>query len=708
MTRRQKIFAGFCGSLFLLSIIAAIFFWSQTLYNDRAFSSLSSDRDTNHVQIHSDVRIAAPSDGLQADFKGVTRDGTSYTVSYAHAIPDFFKALSVGDRFLVYPNPQAEESFFSLGFCGQVEGIDNSSVRFSIPPLQDIFSELYICTDGQLSRSAVFHPAANVSCSNTLSSPATAYSSQVSDNPKLSVSDSIAYRYKQPSTSSLLEDYILLGDELSLRFDCSVQDETDFSFRAKGTVDLEGIAVKCLLDYRYNKSTNTVDVRDYALGFTAKHRVDMTLSAEKEADLTEPFGIDMQNDRHILDIVDVTESEKGKIVLGTYLIGLEADLPLLENEVNRVSRLSLGVAVQLSVTASGKLALEYDMESSGFSRIEVNSNNDCHYLSKGYAYPNPVTDSREPNQNELLSKPAITAEISGSAQFDLAVGADIGICILGLIPIKQTIRLVEADIAGTFSDASEKELADVTKNGYLTDQSATRLICSTSSHLKLHLGANINLGPLSYSIGQADGSIQLFKNVWYQYPPPQGFTHDQCDFGGICLGETYTEQELNDAFQEYLNSTDNNGILTQLADSLAGSLINTAINDWHWDLLSLLQQFGFDPDEYHFQYYASGVVYIRDAQNTVVAAIIIGDTVTNRIGIAPGLTYRTVENVYSVPDFIAAFDLRIGTLAKSILGLDGIDDSNWSIRSYSSKNSTDQMHLICIDEDIKLIFLTSL
>ena len=79
------------------------------------------------------------------------------------------------------------------------------------------------------------------------------------------------------------------------------------------------------------------------------------------------------------------------------------------------------------------------------------------------------------------------------------------------------------------------------------------------------------------------GSIQLFKDVWYQSPPATGFSHSQCGFGGVFVGETYTDEEMKDAFNTYMKDTSQNSIVTYVKDSLFGSLINVAFNEFDLD-----------------------------------------------------------------------------------------------------------------------------
>lgn len=140
-----------------------------------------------------------------------------------------------------------------------------------------------------------------------------------------------------------------------------------------------------LLDYHYDEATDTVNINDYSLGFITKQKVNLSLSAKQTIGLDD-LNVDLSKSVKIIEIEDVTASEKWKIVLGTYLIGWQAALPILQNDTNKVSYLSLGIAVQLALTGSGELSLEYSIEESGFAQIEVNANENNTHLIKGYPY----------------------------------------------------------------------------------------------------------------------------------------------------------------------------------------------------------------------------------------------------------------------------------------------------------------------------------
>ena len=677
----------------------------------------------NYVDFRRDVHIADDSARLQKNYNTVRVDHTEYTIVYDNKLPDFFRDLKPGDIFCVYPDSSASESFFALGFCGRLtavnEGNDGCSVSFTLPELTDVFSDIYISTnlwDKASEISMAFYPSENVTelrCLQAQNVPPIFMCAAIGQathavsgqRSAIELNGSFGYQFKEPETASLLEDYVLVCEELNLKLDGSVTGSDGGSFDVKGEVCLEEIAVKMLLDYHYDEGLDTVEINDYSLGFTAKQKVDLSLSAEQSIGLDD-IGVDLSDEVQIIKLEDVTESEKGKIVLGTYLIGWEAALPILQNDTNKVSYLSLGIAVQLSLTGSGELSLEYSIEESGFAQIEVNENGENIYLMKDYDYPNPVTERREPTEKEAASIPCVTSEVRGEVSFDLAFGVDIGLCILGMIPIKLANNLLEIEMTKSFSGNQQAdEVEKVISSNYLVDDDVDSVMISTGSQLKMYLGAKVNGGIFEHTIVEMGGGVQLFKKVLYQFPSPIGFSHSQCGFGGVFVGETYSDQELAEAFKAYMKNTDQDGIVTYVKDSLFGSLANAAFNDWGFDPLDIAAYLGEDVERYKFNYYTSGIIYVRDESDMVVAAFVIGEDVANMASVHIGLSARKIEQIYSAPDSSAEVNINVGWLVRKMFGIDWIENTNLSVSTYDSCDSDERMDLLFGDDSLKMIII---
>lgn len=722
MTKTKKIFCIILAGLIAVSAFSGTLFYILSRYKNTEFTVLKYPANTdNYVNFKNGVHIADASCEIQKHFDTVSVNNDEYIIVYKKALPNFFRDMKVGDVFCVYPDSTAAESFFALGFCGRLTSISSDNIRyavsFTIPELTDVFSDIYINTCIKNNTSVIstaFYPNENVTAVQSLKSPADMCDfvdpmplATTPQKASVEIENSIKYKFNEPETTSLLDGYSPICERLKLKFKGKVTDDDGFSIGASGDITLEEAAVKMLLDYHYDEASDTVKIADYSLGFITKQKINLSLSAEQSIGLDD-LNFDLSEKVQIIDIEDVTESEKGKIVLGTYLIGWEAALPILQNNTNKVSYLSLGIAIQLSLTGSGKLSLEYNVEESGFAQIEVNGNENNTYLIKGYDYPNPIKENRQPTNEELSSIPSVTSKIKGEASFDLAFGADIGICILGMIPIKQSNNLVEVEITKTFNEEKQKDKSvEIIRNNYLLDDNVDSLILSTNSHLKMHLGAKINTGILKRTVGEIGGNIQLFKEVWYQSPPAIGFSHFQCGFGGVFVGETYCDDELDKAYKAYMKDTNQNSIITSAKDSLFGSLANAAFNKLDFAPLDIAAYLGEEIDNYKFNYYSSGITYARDENGKVVAAFVTGEDIANIAGVHNGLSSAKIEQVYSSPDLSVEVNINIGSLVRWLLGIDWLDDTNLAGKTYYSCDSDEQMDLIFYDDTLKMIVVTT-
>ncbi len=714
MSRLSKVMCVILSVLIVLNAVSGCLAYFVSNYTDdknHAAVAGGSNPD-NGVIFRDNVHIADDSDALQKKFRNAALDSTVYTLSY-DTMPDFFQSLKANDVFCVYPDEDAKQTLFNLGFCGKVTDIDDTSISFTVPEITDVFSKLHIDTqtdNGASMMSTTFYPSEIVS--DATYTPV---------QGAIEIGDSSGFRYHKPSGVSLLNDYTMVCDAMRLKVDHTFDTDSGFGVGVSGSVLLEDMAVKMLLDYQYNEATDTASINDYSLGFIADQTVDLGFSAEQT------FGLDMLNsnwieDISIIDIEDVTSKETGKLVLGTYVIGFEFPLPLLENTANKVSYLSFGVAIQLAVTASGTLSLEYNIEESGFVHMEVNSDGNNVCMVKGSEYPNPVVESREPTVEEIDSFPSVKCTMKGQATFNLAFGADIGLCILGMIPVKLSNNLIEADLTRSFSesystdDVDETKTADIFSNNYLLDDNVNFIKVSSNSFLKMHLGAKLNFGLLKYKLGEMGGSVQLFDKVWYQNPPAVGFTHDQCGFAGVFVGNTYTDEELEDAYMQYMDDTEQGGILTTIKDKMLAKLMNETLNsfDLGIDFEELSEYLGDDiisADDpmlnYKFNFYTSGVVFIRDPNNKVVVALVAGENVSNAAGIHPGLSTGKVDQVYSSADEFSEIYLQLGTLMKYLLDMDDFEDTNLTLMGYYSEHSHESMRMLFADDSLKLIIITT-
>ena len=94
------------------------------------------------------------------------------------------------------------------------------------------------------------------------------------------------------------------------------------------------------------------------------------------------------------------QDKEHRVVLMTYVLGMNTPVtfssvdPMYESQ-NKVSRLSLGIAFQLVVTAGGKIEMECTLSQKGFIQYEANDLGVSNCMIKGYDYPNPVLDEAD-------------------------------------------------------------------------------------------------------------------------------------------------------------------------------------------------------------------------------------------------------------------------------------------------------------------------
>ena len=726
MTKNKKVLCIVLAGIIVFLTVAGILFYIFGYYGKKDFSLLKLPVNPhNYVDFKKTVHVAEKSSEIQKNCDTVGVSDEKYTIVYKKELPDFFENMKTGDVFCVYPDGSASESFFALGFCGKLTDIkengDKYVVSFVMPELKEVFSDVYINTNvsGKPAvSSTAFYPNENVvdvQQTETYNIPKTLsltsgqsefLSASVNHKVTKTIEESVGYKFEEPKSESLLDDYTLICEKLKLKFDFEVANDEGSSFEASGDVTLEETAVKLVLDYHLDEATDTVQINDYSIGFITKQKVNLSFNAGQSYSLND-LDFDLSEKIQIIDVEDVTESEEGKVILGTYLIGLEAALPIFENDTNDVNYLSLGIAVQLTLTGTGEISLECDFEESGFAQIEVNSNGKNKHLIKGYDYPNPVKETRSPTEEEKASVPSVTSKMNGKAEFNIAFGGDIGVCILGMIPIKQANNFVEFEIVKKVNQqTSTNKKVDVINNNYLSDDSVDSLIISSNSYLKMHFGGKINFGNLKYKLGEMGGSIQLFKDVWYQSPPATGFSHSQCGFGGVFVGETYTDEEMKDAFNTYMKDTSQNSIVTYVKDSLFGSLINVAFNEFDLDFIDMASFLGESFENCKFNYFTSGIIYVRDPNNTVVASIVIGEDITNITGVHIGLSSSKIVQVYSAPDLSAEVHINIGSFVRSFFDIDWLKNTDLLCNTYYSCDSNETMNLIFCDNSLKMIVVT--
>ncbi len=705
-----------------LVITALSVFFASKMYHRKVFSSVEMTANhKNRVKFNPDVLCIENGKEIQKNFDDVEKEGKRYILKYKKEVPQIFSSMKQNDIFCVYPDKKAGQSFFQMGFCGKyISSYEKNNVfyvEFSIPSIKEVFSDIYLSTEegekGTIS-SSFFFPSDNVAVEMqpdnrklkyATGKPALLFATAIQDAVLIGDTE-VGFTYQKASQKSIAKDYILLCDKLKLNIKNKAKSDL-CDIALQGSVTLDQPAVKMVLDYHYDKKKDQIKVNDYSIGLMTKHKIDLSIKGEKEIGLDD-FNADLSDIVQIIDIEDTTKSEKGKIVLGTYLIGMEAALPILNSDVNQVNYLSLGIAIQLTLTAKGTLSLEYCVDTSGFLQIETDAEGKCSHIAREYDYPHPAVDINQPTEQQQQSKPEIVSKAKGEASLDVGCGLDIGICILGMIPMKLSTNAVEMEMTRSFQESSEKEAKaqEIYREQYLLDDNVDSMIISNNSSIKMNLGAKVKLGPLKYQMGKAGGSVLLYKEVLFQYPNPIGFSHSQCGFGGVYAGEKYSDDELKNAYRQYADAMGIHTIINGAKDTLVNTAVNGVLSGVCKDLYEISQYISKQNENYKLDYFSPGILYVRDENNVVIGEFITADKISNIAGFHPGISYKKTEEVYSTPKESYRAEIKIGWIIRKLFGLNQVEDMDVTYNSYQSSDSAEQMELLYQGDELKLIIIT--
>ena len=698
------------------AVLAVVMFVSNRLERDRAASG-----DMTAV-MREDVAMPENEKDIGRKFLRLEEADGIYTLVYKKELPEFFADISVGDTFCVAPDKKSNDAFFANGFSGilvsKTSDGKEAKVSFSVPDITELFSELDIslADDGTRVESVLFIPEGeNRSELSLMSAGAAANNSGVmlisspSALAALKLNEVNAdFSMKKGKATSLLPDYAYICEEMKIKTktDCEVG---ALSLELDGRVILEDLAVKSDIAYHTDPVSGEIVIDNYDVGVIANHKIDMTVKPSVSAGLD-----DIGGGFNIIDFKDATDAEDGKMVLGTFLVGFS--VPFLESETNKVSYLSLGVAIQLTVTAEGEISMECDISQSGYSRIEADSNGNIIEEVRGYGFPNPVVTSVSPTAEQLASVPETEVKAAGEIDLHGGFGIDAGVCIFGTVPVKISnnivdIRYVRSDILYDSSNSPVNEKTDVFKNGYMLDKYSELFMVSTTSFLRMNVGFESDLDVLNLTSFDIGAEAQLFNKVLYQYPDPVGFSSSQCDFGGIQVGKIYTEKEVKDTFKQHQKDTGSYSIVGNIKDQVVNSAITGFIE-------------GIDPDRLNFEgdidwsaylgemniaVFPSGALYIMDSNGTVICELITGEDILNSSGFCCGMNKAKTEIVYSVPGYQESAHIELGELlemgeygeyAEKLLGFEG---GEVTLYFYESTDSADAMALLFVEDELKLI-----
>ncbi len=678
----------------------------------------SIDTSNNSVDFRNSVAVITDTDSIQKNILTTSFNDNVYTLSYSE-LPDDFKSLKKDAVFCVYPDSSSDNEFFKSGFCGKVvENNTDGELSFTIPTVTEVFSDInFELKEGSSNlSSASFVPNENMIRCNIITATKTPLVHNGSILPvsgaqgfTLGDGSPVKFTYKSPSQSSLKDDYVMVCDSMKLDFDLNLPDSDGLETKLSGDITVEDLAIKMALDYHYNEETGEVDIYDYALGMISKQKANLKLSGEKEFSLDD-FSFDASPDLIPIEFEDVTSSEKGKVILGTYLFGYEAALPVIGETDNGVSPLSLGLAVQLALTATGKLTLALDMESSGFTYVEVAKDTEPVYMIKGYDYPHPAVDGTLPSYSQEESLPETSAAMSCDVEVDAAVGVDLGLCILGMVPMKLATNVVELNLEAGIStdDFNTNGISndfDVIEENLVVSDFVDFAKLSTNSTFKFNVGAKINIGKDDINLGSIGAEILLYDTVHYQYPPTDGFTHAECNFAGVQLGEYYTTDELEQAINAYLEKSGQNTFVSEMASAAFENAAQSIMQEMGLGSMDIMSFINENIDNYQIDFFSPGLCVLRNDNNQVVAMMILSGKIANPSQLHTGSSYRAVEKLYSTPNEEGSMEIDLGDyeiLAQLVPELKDIA-GQFTAASYISKEGTDELLLLFSNDSLKII-----
>lgn len=702
---RRRIFS-IVLCLFLIINIALFTACGGTVTNS-AFQpatgiTLSED---NAVAFRDHVHIAPEPAAIQKGFKKVYINSRSqYTLEYARKLPDFFASLKAGDIFCIYPDSNAEKSFFHTGFCGKIIRSNSQtppySVAFEIPKTVEVFKQLRISTETDEPKLLSFQPSTGLQASAGLltmgdSGPAFDLTIPLKDA-------SLDFQYFENDRTALIDDFQILCRQLKIH----IQSDFDSKFNLNGDIVLDYPSLKLLLDYSYDETRDEVYINDFEFDFITRETIDLTFSGTQKLS---PFSksSDLPEKISPINIVDVTESEDGKCVLDTLLIGYEVQLPKLispQNKDNGLSYLSLGIAVQLAVTAAGELTMECQYNQAALLSIHADPT-DCESELKGYDYPHPVIENMEPDGSWEQETPRVSSSYRGELSFDAGLSVDVGLCIFGMIPMKLS-NGIEASYQASFDNTQEsnEDKKQIIENAYIIDQSLESCKIDVYSTLKFHIGASIKgIEKLSHLALGAE--FPLWRKTLYQIPEPRDFTLSECCFGGIQLGQQYSDEELQNAMKTYQSVYDEYSYIDYSKDQLINRLLQEALASFGDIGQAVLEEFSVESKPYKLDCYPSGAIYLRDKTDRVTTIILTGDKIRNTSGFHVGLNNRDISGIYANPDQQYNVQIDLGILVKALLNIE-VDNFDLQGLLYVSQNDDVHMEIISESEESKIAIIS--
>lgn len=704
---KNKIFKLFPLAIIYIILIAVIIIAAVSLNKSEYVYSDLNSAGNNHASYCDSVFVAMADDELDEKIKSIEYDQNSdeYILNYK-MMPDFFNNLKKGDVFVVEADEKANDEAFQLGFSGKITSIkkseDINEIKFKVADFTELFESVYISTlDNATISDVKFYPNGQSDVQQYIVPMAVNQSTE-----KFSLGGfSAGYTYKKSDKESSVDGYEILAKKLKLKISHTAKTTDDNKVDLSGDITFDYPAVKFLIDY--DNTDGNKELNHYDVGFIAKEKANLKIKASGEIGAETPD--DLIEKISIIDFSDATDEENGKVVLGTYVIGYNIPSVILHNNKNNVSYLSLGISVQVSVTLNGKVELECGIEQSGYLDMQDNSNGDIKCNMKNYNYPNPVIDEIPFDNEQNYDDISIKSTVKGSIDVNLAVGTDIGFCILGSVPLKLSTDIVCLNIVKSAVAEKNNDLATIEEDGEFKNiEDVSFYQIKSQSNLIFNLGAQFKLGDIKYEIGKISMKKKLFSYVWEQFPKPVDFSSSHCDFGDILIDENYSKDAINDTFYKYLDKKDKNYLTGKVKDKFLQSTSETIINKINLDASDIFELLGIDEQDYDIVCFSEGAIYLLK-NGKVSAELISGSGIENSAHISCGISKNLVRQIYSEPDDAESIEISFGEVGAEILKLIGADSlleyngTNLSCYTYKSDDSDNELMLIFDGSDKLLL-----
>ena len=725
--KKKKIIALGTGAVALACVIALVVtsiigHYSSSPLMVEPTSGSSTD---NRADIKDDITVV---DDSKLE-KGITElsydaDAEQYTLTYKE-LPDKFKNLQEDDLFIVPSDPDAKNYSFQTGFSGRVISVSNSSIVFTIPEFRELFDYFKVSDDSVSASNVSFTPADGVEIDSIIpNAPLTASVGGVSSHTAETKIGSYTFdaEYKKPDKESQLDGYNILARKVSLKIEKDLKKDGDSSTSTTGSskntsttkkddgkekslsgkITLDYPAVK--FNYEYDGAAN--NIKNYDVGFITEQSFSITLKGSTEVNPLPTANLDVGK-YGIIDLADTSDLEPGKVVLGSLFLGLQ--VPVSYNAKNMTPNIGIGVVFQICLTATGKIEAEWTTTESGFFKAEADSDGNVSCELKNDEYPNPVLgETGDANTN--YDGFSVETNIKGSFDAKFAFGVDVGFSILGTIPIK-----IANDIIGTEA-AAEGEVgaqAKITING-IKDFSADCLQIlgfwqiKSESVLRINVGGKFKIKKVELELMELGYQKTMWNNVWYQFPETKEFTIDECDFGGVKLGESYTDEEIDNAFYDKLNQVGKSSLSGKSKDKLIQATVDALINKFNYDVQDIMDFLPIS-GKYDLTCYSEGAIYFLD-NGCVKAEMITGDDVYNSSSISHASSETKVRTTYSEPKQKESVEISFGELGALLmkeLGLEKflqLDGTEITYYHYESENDEANMDIF-FDGDGDIIFI---